>query len=156
VGAAEAAPGRTEGARPQPRDTAAASRCALVLWRDVPASEALTSAVAAQAGCAVAAVQVAGGRDYEEAGVDWARLADGADPVVVVAEPFEAPDRATVRFLRELRGALGPRRHVLVLLTGSAAEKVAGPPLQAIRLWREGLSALEDPWLAVEPLRGSP
>jgi hypothetical protein len=157
VGAKETAAARAAGVAGAARDASAAGRCAVVLWRDVPASEALTEAVAAQAGCPIVAVQSAGGRDYDEAGVDWARLADAADPVVVVAESFEAPDRATMRFLRELRGALGPRRHVLVLLTGGPDRAAAnGAPAQAVRVWREGLAALEDPWIAVEPLRGAP
>lgn len=141
---------------PHARGAGAASRCAVVLWRDVPSTAAVTSAVAAQAGCSVATVQPAGGRDYDEGGVDWARVASGADSVVVVAESFEAPDRATARFLRSLRTALGPRRHVLVLLAGAAGESVTSASPQAVRLWREGLSALEDPWLSVEALRGSP
>jgi hypothetical protein len=76
--------------------------------------------------------------------------------VVVVAEGFEAPDRAAVRLVRELRGALGPRRHLLVLVVDVAEGRVGPPADTSVRTWREGLAPLEDPYLAVEPLRGAP
>jgi hypothetical protein len=74
------------------------------------------------------------------------------DPVVVVAEAFEPPDRAARRFLAALRHALGPRRLVLVLLVGAAVEGPRPPRDADVRVWRDGLASLEDPFLAVEPL----
>src|SRR5205085_4104101 len=78
----------------------AGSRCTLVLWRDVPAGAAVEAAVSRQTKWAVAAVHPAGGRDYEEGRIDWTRLATGSEPVVIVAEGWESPDKAVLRLLR--------------------------------------------------------
>jgi hypothetical protein len=140
---------------PEPSD--AAGRCGVVLWRDVPSGEAVRSAVARHARCEVAAVQPAGGRDYEEGGVDWTTLAAGVDGFLVVAEAWEAPDRGAMRLLRQLRVALGTRRPLRVLLVnhGAAGGGWSPPPRDQVELWRQGLARLEDPYLAVEPLEAS-
>ncbi len=135
----------------------AGTRCAVVLWRDVPAHPALEAAIARQVRREIASVHAAGGRDgRDELGARWLAAVDGAEPVVVVAEGFEAPDRAALRLVRELRGALGPRRHLLVLVAEVREDRV-GPATEAsVRTWRDGLARLEDPYLAVEPLQGAP
>ena len=71
------------------------------------------------------------------------------------AEGFEAPDRAVLRFLASLRRAAGPRRHVLVLLVEVAGDAVRAAAEAQVRIWRDGLARLEDPFLAVEPLGGA-
>jgi hypothetical protein len=78
------------------------------------------------------------------------------DTVAVVAEAFEAPDRGVRRLLSDLRGALGPRRPLLVLLVGAAADGPRPPRDADVSIWRDGLAPLEDPHLSVEPLRGAP
>jgi hypothetical protein len=148
-----AGPARSADApAPAPGADVPGARCAVVLWRDVPPLPGLEALVARQTRCAVARVQAAGGRDYEEGGLDWGRLADGADRVVVIAEGFEAPDRATLRLLRALRAAAGPRRHVLVLLVGASDGALRPPAPEEVRLWEEGVAPLADPYLMVEPL----
>lgn len=134
---------------------AAGTRCAIVLWRDLPARAALQEAVARQTRCAVGQVSAAGGRDYDEEKVDWAALA-GGDSVAVVAEGWEAPDKAVQRLLRALRRALGPRRHLLVLLAQVTEGSILPSRPEEVRIWREALAPLEDPYLAVEALRGAP
>lgn len=152
----------TEAApRPSPAPVAKAeaptgTRCTVVLWRDVPAGEELEGAVARQTRCTVSAVHAAGGRDYAEEAVDWQRLAGGTDPLVVVAEGWEAPDKAVLRLVSDLRRALGPRRHLIVLLAQVDASGIRPSLASEVRLWQEGLAQLEDPYLAVEPLRGTP
>lgn len=128
-------------------------RCAVVLWRDVPPSAALQAAVARHAGCEVGALLPAGGRDGGETPTGVAL--DGADPVLVVAEGFEAPDRAALRLVRELRLALGPRRHVVVVLVEVEDGRVGPAPEAEVRIWRDGLARLQDPYVGVEPLRGT-
>jgi len=133
-----------------------ATECALVLWRDLPETPEIEAAVARQTHCTVTGIHTAGGRDYEEGTVDWARRVDGAPSVVVLAEGWEAPDKATFRLLRELRRQLGPRRLITVLLAqvGSAG---LGPSLASeVRIWEDSLAALEDPYLAVEALQETP
>jgi hypothetical protein len=137
--------------RPPPPGTPAA----LVLWRDVPGGPALEGAAARALGRPIVAVHAAGGRGHEEAATDWAAVAGSADPVVVVAEAFEPPDRGVRRLLADLRRALGPRRSVVVLLVGEGPGPGA-PRSQDLRVWRDALEALEDPYVGVEPLRETP
>jgi Protein of unknown function (DUF2868) len=129
------------------------ARCAVVLWRDVPGTPLLEAAAARQARCPVAGVHAAGGRDHPEGAADWPHLVDGADPVVVVAEGWEAPDKAALRLLAELRRAMGAKRHLLVLLVDAGQPTPRAPTAAQLRIWQEGLATLEDPYLAVEPLR---
>lgn len=152
LAAASAAPAPRElvttGLAPRP-----GARCAVVLWRDVPFRPELEAAVVRQTRCAVAAVRSAAGDEDEDG---WMRLADGADPVVVVAEAWEAPDRGTLRLLRGIRRTAGPGRHLVVLLVDADGGGVGAPRESDVAVWRDGLARLEDPYLAVEPLRGSP
>ena len=134
----------------------AASRCTLVLWRDVPALPAVEAAVSRQTRWAIASVQPVGGRDYEEGRIDWTRLANGSDPVVIVAEGWEAPDKAMLRLMRELRRSLGSRRHLVVLLAAVDAAGVRPASTSEVRIWEESLAALEDPYIAVQPLEAAP
>ena len=157
TGASPAEPARPRSpARLARAQTPTGERCAVVLWRDVPPGKELEAAVARQTRCTIAGVHAAGGRDYEEAAADWARLADGAGPVVLVAEGWEAPDKALLRLLSGLRRALGPRRLLLVLLAQVDGVDVRPSPVGEVRLWEEELARLEDPYLGVEPLRGAP
>lgn len=149
------APGPAPGSAPLPvAASAPGGRCALVLWRDVPLAPGLRELVARKAGCEVAAVRAAGGRDHEEGAAAWSELAGGAGPVVVLAEAWEAPDKGALRLLRALRGAVGPGRRLLVLLAETDGGAPRAPEAGEVRLWREGLARLEDPWLAVEPVGG--
>jgi uncharacterized protein DUF2868 len=132
------------------------TRCTVLLWRDVPSRPELQAAVARQTHCAVESVHPVGGRDYDEARLDFARLADGSDPVVVVAEGWEAPDKAVLRLMHELRRALGPRRQLVVLLAQVGDEDIRPSLASEVRIWEESLAPLEDPYLAVETLRGPP
>ena len=146
-------------AGPEARDDSRTSceRCVTVLWRDVPGGPALESAVARHTRCGALTVQVAGGRDYDERRVDWAQVTGGADAVIVVAEGWEPPDRSVLRLVRSLRTAAGATRHVRVLLVGSAdGARVTPAASEDVRLWREGLARLADPYVAVEPLREAP
>jgi Protein of unknown function (DUF2868) len=132
------------------------SSAAVVLWRDVPGGPALESALARGLGLAVARTRAAGGKDAGEGSDGWAEVSGGGEQVVVVAEAFEPPDRGVRRLLSELRRALGPRRLLLVVLVGAAGER-PGPPRDVdVRIWRDALAALADPFLSVEPLREAP
>ncbi len=131
----------------------APGRCALVVWRDAPYGPRVEAAVAERLGCPAAPVQPAGGRGHEEGRVDWGRVAGGADAMAVLAEAWEAPDGGALRLLRRLRQALGGGRRIRVLLLpGDGSE----PRPAEVRVWKEELARLEDPWLSVEPLRSAP
>jgi hypothetical protein len=164
---ARLAGGQVETASPQPEEPgpppppappegapagAPPGRCPLVVWRDAPFGPEVEAAVAAQLGCPAAMVRPAGGRGHEEGRLDWLQLADGADAVAVLAEAWEAPDGGALRLLRRLREALGRGRRIRVLLRGDGPS----PPPAEVRIWKEELARLEDPWLSVEPLRSGP
>jgi hypothetical protein len=140
------------GAAARALDLPPGGPCAVVRWRDVPGGAALDAAVTRSLGCAVARSGSAGGKEHEEDRGGLSALADGAQAVVVVAEAFEAPDRGVRRLLSELRAAVGPRRPLVVLLVDAGAGAPRPPARDDVVIWREGLAALEDPWLAVEPL----
>jgi hypothetical protein len=131
------------------------NQCTLILWRDVPSIPEIRAAVSRQTRWAVESVEAAGGRDYEEGGIDWSRLGKGRGPVVVVAEGWEAPDKAVLRVMRQLRRALGERRHLVVLLAQVDASGIRPSPAAELRIWEEGLAPLQDPYLAVQPLRAT-
>lgn len=132
------------------------ARCAVVLWRDLPGGPQLEAALRHQTGCAVTGLHPAGGLDFEEGAGDWPRRLEGADQVALIAEGWEAPDRSVRRLLAELRRAVGPRRPVTVWLVDEADANVRPAPPAQLRLWRDALGPLEDPYLEVEPLGGAP
>ncbi len=135
---------------------AAGARCALVLWRDVPRTPALEAAVARHTDWPVAAVHTAGGRDYEEGSEEWTRRVNGASGIVVLAEGWEAPDKAALRLLRDLRRQLGRGSPILVLLAQVGPGSIRPALASDVLIWEQTLAALEDPYLAVEALRESP
>lgn len=134
----------------------AGAPAAVVLWRDVPPAPDLTDAVARQTRWSVRSVHAAGGRDYEEGQLEWARVLDGARSAAVVAEGGEPPDKAALRLLRELRRALGERRPVVVLLAEIRAGAARPASPGDLRIWEEGIARLEDPYVAVETLEAAP
>jgi hypothetical protein len=132
------------------------ARCAVVLWRDLPNGPELQAALSRKAGLEVAEVHTAGGVDFEEGAGDWGVRLAGAERVELVAEGWEAPDGSVRRLIAELRRAAGPRRPLTVWLVDEAEGGVRPAPEVQLRLWRETLGRLEDPYLAVEPLGGGP
>jgi hypothetical protein len=86
-----------------------------------------------------------------------ASAGDAGAPIVVLAEAWEAPDKATLRFLKGVRGAVGERRPIAVgLLQQDPARQLRVPSTEDVQTWRDRLSTLEDPYLGVEPLEPSP
>jgi hypothetical protein len=145
------APGAEPRAAPAPQGAAppAGGRGALLLWRDAPAPPVVTAALARQARCQL------GGPVSVDGEPDPGPLVEGADAVVVLAESWEAPDRATMRFLRGLREAAGAGRPLLLVLVDTATGAARAPAPEAVGIWRDALAPLADPWLAIEPLAGA-
>lgn len=144
--------GSTLPSRQAPEASPEGSRCAVVLWRDAPERPDLRAAIARQTGWSVGAVHAAGGRDFEGAREGWSRLLEGARCAAVVAEGWEAPDKAALRLLGDLRRGLGERRHLRVLLARVVDGRMGPAPADEVSLWADRLARLEDPYLAVEPL----
>jgi hypothetical protein len=88
----------------------------------------------------------AGGSDIEpdRALLDEAGPADRA--VVLVVEGWEAPDKATRRFVQALRGHGAPDRPIFVVVL---VPRTDAPELG---VWRDRMRLLEDPFVSVQPL----
>jgi hypothetical protein len=132
------------------------ARCAIVLWRDIPSGPALKAALTWSTGGGVTEFHSAGGLDFEEGVEGWHDRLAGAARVALVAEGWEAPDRSVRRLLTELRRSAGPRSPLTVWLVDEAGEVVRPAAAPQLKIWREALGRLEDPYLAVEPLGGAP
>lgn len=128
---------------------------ALVLYRDVPTAPSILSTVLSQdLGLQVSTIHHAGGLD---AGSDEAlcvQLGAVSEAVTVIAEAWEAPDRGFRDFLARLRQQLGPRRILRVALMGEAsAVGFSRAQPQDVRVFRDRLSLLADPYLAIDVLQ---
>jgi hypothetical protein len=94
----------------------------------------------------------AGGSDFAS---DDALL-DAADPraqaVLLLVEGWEAPDKATRRFVEALRrhGASDRPVFVGVLLPDGDAGEADARSLDPLALWRDRLRLLRDPFVSVE------
>ncbi|MFW6052000.1 MAG: DUF2868 domain-containing protein, partial [Myxococcota bacterium] len=111
-------------------------------------------------GCDVATLVGAGGTDFASdrkmASTLGSELGPEA-PVVVVAEAWEAPDEALLRFLRDVRAAVAPRQPIVVGLVGAADEDGWSPAAEAdVQTWQDRLATLEDPFLGFERLEPVP
>ncbi len=87
----------------------------------------------------------AGGHDHSEDEALLRRLEGSGQPVLVLAEPWNAPDRAFKRFVRTLRENGPPSRKIYVLLT-------AGGDDAQREVWAGYLAELADPYIALDAL----
>jgi hypothetical protein len=144
----------TAAALPRPGAAAADAPAAwdLVSWRDAPVGPEVLAALPARLGSPAARVLLAGGGGPGEA----ARLlpGGGSSPrgLAFLAEGHEPPDKATLRFLREAREAMGERAPVRVLLAEPSGGRLVPAPEPQLLAWRAALATLQDAYLGVEPL----
>lgn len=92
-----------------------------------------------------APIASAGGHDHGEDEALLRRLEDSEQPVLVLAEPWNAPDRAFKRLIQSLRAHGHAKRKIYVLLTkgGSDAQR---------SVWAGYLAELGDPYIALDAL----
>lgn len=149
-------PERAGEVLPSQADVASAEPLVTILWRDLPADEAVVGKVVAGVlGASVLAIEKAGGFDYDRDRSTIAGLAARRGRLLLLAEGFEAPDKSVRRFLADLRAAVGPRRTILVGLVEIEGDGLRPSPQQDIDLWRDRLQLLNDPYLAVESMEVS-
>lgn len=162
VVAHRAQPGR-DGADPAPplleRPTALlkTGACWLIRWRGALLGDDDLAALCARLGLDPVRRDEAGGSDVsrddallETAGHGPSKgsgsdARKGADPVLLLVEGWEAPDKATRRFVQALRQKGAPDRPVFVCVLLEAEN---APELS---LWRDRLRLLEDPFVSVQP-----
>jgi hypothetical protein len=127
---------------------------ALVLYRDIPTDGALLArALAEHLGLQVSELHRAGGLDVQEDARLCAALGQASASVIVVAEAWEAPDKSLRQLLSALRRSLGTQRALRVVLIGEArADGFAAPSEEDVRVYRDRLTLLQDPYLLVETL----
>jgi hypothetical protein len=118
-----------------------------VRWRDAEISdEALLSRLRERFGAVVEEpVASAGGHDHGEDEALLRRLEGTAQPVLVLAEPWNAPDRAFKRLVRSLREHGQSRRKIYVLLTPGGDDEQRD-------VWAGYLAELADPYIALDAL----
>jgi hypothetical protein len=132
--------------------------CAVVCWADVPLSVAEAGArIRRRFGWPVSAVHAIGGKDAQGQHKLLESIAGrgSQDPVVVIAEAWEAPGKAVRRLLRDVRAAVGARRPILLCLVAGDRGAWTPPADQDRRIWRRAARGLADPYLRVEDLVAS-
>ncbi|MBT8453057.1 MAG: DUF2868 domain-containing protein [Deltaproteobacteria bacterium] len=114
-----------------------------VLWREADISpEAFSARLRERFGVVVEApIASAGGHDHSEDEALLRRLEGSEQPVMLLAEPWNAPDRAFERFVRTLRADGPPTRKIYVLLTADGDEEQRD-------VWAGYLAELADPYIA--------
>jgi hypothetical protein len=80
-----------------------------------------------------------------------ARLAENDQPILVVAESFEPPSKNVQRLLKTIRQRAGAQVPLVVGLYGDPSNG-ASPRPDDVRIWRQRIAALGDPWIRVEAL----
>jgi len=118
-----------------------------VRWRDAEISDdAFSNRLRERFGAVVEEpIANAGGHDHGEDQALLERIEVGEQPVVVVAEPWNAPDRAFKRFVHSLRENGHSTRKIYVLLT-------AGGDDEQRDVWAGYLAELADPYIALDAL----
>jgi hypothetical protein len=120
------------------------ARALVVRWRDAVISEdVLSERLQRRLGAVVQEpVCRAGGRDHADDQATLARLEATPGHVIVIAEPWNAPDRAFQRFVRSVRKSSASNRKILVLLTEGGDEEQRA-------VWAGYLAELGDPYIAL-------
>jgi len=133
-----------ELALPRPRPGPAAEDCWVICWRGAALDDAGVAALCGRLGLRAVRRDAAGGSDF---GRDAALLEGStasAATVLLVVEGWEAPDKATRRFVQELRQNGAPDRPVFVCVLSAAADG------SELALWRDRLRLLQDPFVSVQ------
>lgn len=121
-------------------------------WADAAVSrDDVARLVGARFGWQVASLDDVRGDDDAHERRYVAGLAENDRPVLLVAEAFEPPSKSVQRLLQSVRRSVGDRVPVIVALFGGSDDHAAPKP-DDVRIWRQRVAALGDPWLRVEAL----
>lgn len=149
------APGIPDGAAPAPELLTAAGDvssvtqgpCWLIGWRGAELEPGHSEQQAAEFGYRIHRRVAAGSAEFEQ---DEALLLElrssSSEPVLLVVDAWEAPDKATRRFIRGIRQSGTPERPIYVIVA-SGMQAVSS---ETLHTWRDRLALLEDPFLSVQ------
>jgi hypothetical protein len=140
---------------PQPVRSAPRAQRTVVRWAGVNLSrDDLAALVRKRLGVETADVHTVG--DLQGKGDEMTLAAlenDGEGEVLMVVESWEPPIADYVDFLTDLRHAVGRERMIVVLLYNRDAQGSPSPSRpQDVRVWRDQIAAMGDPWMCVEEL----
>ena len=141
---AEPAPDVLGGQLP-PRQPSSAA-CWVIRWRGAALEESAEASWCEQLGFRVVRRESAGGSDFARDSALLETARQSSDAVVLIVEGWEAPDKATRRFVQALRESGDAARPVFVSVLLGAAD---APELA---LWRDRMRLLGDPLVSVEPI----
>jgi hypothetical protein len=116
-----------------------------VRWREAEISdEAFLKQLHERFGARIEApIASAGGRDHAEDEALLRRVEGSEQPVLVLAEPWNAPDRAFKRLIQSLRAHGHSSRKIYVMLTEGGNDEQRA-------VWAGYLAELGDPYIALD------
>ena len=131
--------------------------CTVIIWGGMPVENGQAKGFVREAlGWNAEAVVVAGnGGTDTAASLKPAASSGSKDPVVILAESWEAPAKNLERFLSTIRGSLGAERMIVVLLVGGDEGARKSPTGLDMEMWRNRLDAIADPYLRLEAWKAS-
>jgi hypothetical protein len=149
-----------DGAEPAPAapatlaDAGTRRTCWLIRWRGAALDEAVLLEFCRRMGLSVVRSDDAGGSDFASDDILLTGAGASAEAVLLLVEGWEAPDKATRRFVEALRrnGAADRPVFVCVLLAQADAAETGAGHLDALALWRDRLRLLQDPLISVEAI----
>ncbi len=147
--------GASSPAASEPPPWKEGARYAVVAWRDFPADpEELDRVVKSRLFGRVGRRFSAGGADYgADGGVIESLAEEEKEPVLILAEAWEAPDRGTLAFISALRAGVGADRRLIVGLANPDRDgDWLAPEKGEMEVWRRRLASLRDPYLGLEEL----
>jgi uncharacterized protein DUF2868 len=145
-----------DGAEPAPQVQArsieaspVARPCWVIRWRGAALEESAEAELCKRLGLSAVRREAAGGSDFSRDSELLQAASQGAEAFVLVVDGWEAPDRATRRFVQGLRQSGAAERPVFIQVL------LAAPDAPELSLWRDRLRLLEDPFVVIEALLAS-
>jgi hypothetical protein len=134
-----------------------ARSCRVILWGEAELDDAvIKKAVETLFGWSTLDIARAGGLDIRQDDDILESFKGGTpEPVLFLAESWEAPGRAVLYFLSSLRNITDKEQRIIVGLINIDHEKGFMAPARADwQNWHETVSRLNDPFIAIEPVTG--
>ena len=88
-----------------------------------------------------------------ESEVEFFEGSNDDEPILMLAESWEAPSKAVEHFLHRLRSRLEKDRRILIgLINLDPENKIVSPALSDWQNWQDAAMKLNDPYIVVEPV----